>query len=273
MYTSVYLAAINARYLSQNWHNLGKTLIVQAMHAITSGFYWFLAKLLVPWQFALLAFSARSSSQGHDGFVPVRELHGRDRPDVLTHLLALSGPDRYLRFGYAAQDAQIEHYVATLDFGRDRVFGIYNRKLCLIAMAHLAYIHDPQAASCAEFGVSVLPAWRGRGFGTELFERAVLHARNDHISLMFIHALSENTAMLHIAQRAGAKVERLGSESEAYLTLPSPSLQSHWHEAVDAQLADTDYQFKSQARHFWALLAGIQETRQAIRDASGSSGS
>jgi len=153
------------------------------------------------------------------------------------------------------------------------VFGIYNRKLCLIAVAHLAYMQEPQAASCAEFGVSVLPTWRGRGFGAELFERAVLHARNDHISLMFIHALSQNTAMLHIVQRAGAAVERLGSESEAYLTLPSPTLQSHWHEAVDAQMADTDYQLKSQARHFWALLAGIQETRQAIRDASGSSGS
>ena len=243
------------------------------MHAITSGFYWFLAKLLALWQFALMAFSAKTTSQGPDSFVPVRELHVQDRQEVLTHLLALDGADRYLRFGYAAQDGQIEHYVANLDFGRDRVFGIYNRKLCLIAMAHLAYIHDPQVASCAEFGVSVLPAWRGRGFGTELFARAVLHARNDRISMMFIHALSENTAMLHIAQRAGANVERLGSESEAYLSLPSPTLQSHWHEAVDAQMGDTDYRIKTQARHVWALLAGIQETRQAIRDASGSSGS
>lgn len=242
------------------------------MHTVTYGFYWFLAKLLAPWQMAMTAFSAKSTSEGQEGFVPVRELHVQDRQDVLTHLLALDGTDRYLRFGYAAQDAQIAHYVAELDFGRDRVFGIYNRKLCLIAVAHLAYIHDPQAASCAEFGVSVLPAWRGRGFGTELFARAVLHARNAHIALMFIHALSENTAMLHIAQRAGATVERLGSESEAYLSLPSPTLQSHWHEAVDAQIADMDYQLKSHARHVWALLAAIQETRQAIRDASGSSG-
>ena len=135
MYTSVYLALINAHHLLQNPRNLGKTLIVQTMHAITSGFYWFLAKLLAPWQFALLMFSAKASAQGHEGFVPVRELHVQDRQDVLTHLLALDGPDRYLRFGYAAKDAQIEHYVATLDFGRDRVFGIYNRKLCLIAMA------------------------------------------------------------------------------------------------------------------------------------------
>ena len=236
------------------------------MHTITSGFYWFLAKLLAPWQFAMMGFSTKSHKEDHDNFVPVRELHVQDRQDVLTHLLALDGTDRYLRFGYAAHNAQIEHYVAHLDFRRDRVLGIYNRKLCLIAMAHLAYIHDPKADSCAEFGVSVLPAWRGRGIGTELFARAVLHARNDHISMMFIHALSENKAMLHIAQRAGAKVVRLGSESEAYLTLPSPTLQSHWHEAVDAQIAETDYCLKTQARQAWALLAGIQETRQAMRE-------
>ena len=237
------------------------------MHVITSGFYWFLAKLLAPWQLLLLAVGTKNPSVGGEGFIPVRELHVRDRKDVLAHLLALEGPDRYLRFGYAAQDAQIEHYVAHLDFGRDRVFGIYNRKLTLIAMAHLAYIHEPGSASCAEFGVSVLPAWRARGFGTELFARAVLHARNDGVPLMFIHALSENTAMLHIAQRAGATVDRLGSESEAYLKLPSPTLQSHWHEAVDAQFADTDYQLKTQARHFWALLAGIQESRKALLEA------
>ena len=236
------------------------------MHVITSGFYWLLATLLAPWQLALMTLGAKNVSEARDSFVPVRELHARDRQDVLAHLLALTEADRYLRFGYPAQDAQIEHYVATLDFVRDRVFGIYNRKLCLIAVAHLAYIHDPQAASCAEFGVSVLPAWRGRGFGTELFARAVLHARNAHIALMFIHALSENTAMLHIAQRAGATVERLGSESEAYLTLPSPTLQSHWHEAVEAQIAETDYRLKAQARQVWALLAGIQQARQAMRE-------
>ena len=84
---------------------------------------------------------------------------------------------------------------------------------------------------------------------------------------MFIHALSENTAMLHIAQRAGATVERLGSESEAYLSLPSPRLQSHWHEAVDVQMAATDYQLKSQARHFWALLASFQDMRKSMREA------
>jgi hypothetical protein len=42
---------------------------------------------------------------------------------VLAHLLALSPADRYLRFGYAASDTQIERYVASLNFARDDIAG------------------------------------------------------------------------------------------------------------------------------------------------------
>ena len=227
------------------------------MHALKNGIYGFLAKLLAPWQHLLLTLGHKTDGLGHDSFVPVRELHAHDRSDILGHLLALESADRYLRFGYCAQDAQIEGYVQHLDVARDRVYGIYNRKLQLIAMAHLAYGQEQESKRCAEFGGSVLAHWRGRGLGAQLFARAQLHARNDGIDLLFIHALSENTAMLHIAQRAGARVERLGSESDAYLALPTATVQSHLSEAVDAQIADTDYQLKAQAQHFWALLGRV----------------
>jgi hypothetical protein len=39
----------------------------------------------------------------------------------------------------------------------DEIFGIYNRKLTLIAMAHVAFSIDMQRHPAAEFGVSVLP--------------------------------------------------------------------------------------------------------------------
>jgi RimJ/RimL family protein N-acetyltransferase len=203
--------------------------------------------------------------------VPIRSLRPRHRAAVLAHLLALSDTDRYLRFGYAAQDALIERYVEGLDFDRDQVFGIFNRRLRLIAVAHLAYAQDPKADRCAEFGVSVLPECRGKGLGAKLFARAQLHAQNDRISLLFIHALSENSAMLKIARKAGAKVERFGTESDAYLQLPARTLQSQMNEAVDAQIADTDYCLKVQAQQFWGILAGIQEVRQQIRQSQGKS--
>jgi GNAT superfamily N-acetyltransferase len=205
--------------------------------------------------------------------VPIRSLGPRHRERIADHLKSLAAEDRYLRFGYAARDEHIDRYVANLDFERDDIFGIYNRKLELIAMAHLAYSEDPEVKSCAEFGVSVLGKARGRGFGQRLFERAVMHARNEGVDMLFVHALSENRAMLHIARKAGAAIEHMGSESDAYLRLPPATFDSRIAEIVEEQVARTDYRLKQQAQRFWAFLAGVQEVREGVRDGRHKSGS
>lgn len=194
--------------------------------------------------------------------IPIRSLGANHRARILKHLLALDTRDRYLRFGYAAQDKQIERYVEGLNFDRDDIFGIYNRKLELIAMAHLAYANDQRFDSCAEFGVSVLPAARGKGYGARLFERAAMHASNDGVRMLFIHALSENDAMLKIARNAGATVEKDGNESEAFLTLPRSTFDSQVTELIEEQVAQTDYLIKVQAKQFWRFLAELQQSRR-----------
>lgn len=199
--------------------------------------------------------------------VPIRSLGANHRGRIATHLLSLDERDRYLRFGYAAQDSQIQKYVESLNFERDEIFGIYNRKIELVAMAHLAYSQDHNYESCAEFGVSVQPSARGKGYGARLFDRAAMHASNDGVSLMFIHALSENTAMLKIARNAGATVERDGSESEAHLRLPRATLDSRVTEMLEEQIAQTDYQLKVQAKQFWDFLRTMQEVRAGAIDA------
>jgi GNAT superfamily N-acetyltransferase len=199
--------------------------------------------------------------------VPIRSLGPRHRERIAAHLKALDPQDRYLRFGYAATDEHIHRYVDGLNFERDDILGIYNRKLELIAMAHLAFAPDPAYPSCAEFGVSVQKKARGRGFGTQLFERAVMRARNESVKMLFVHALSENRAMIKIARKAGAALERMGAETDAYLRLPPATLDSHMREMVNEQVAMTDYGLKVQAKSFWDLLAGIQEVRRGVRAA------
>ena len=199
--------------------------------------------------------------------VPIRSLGPSYRERITAHLLKLEPADRYLRFGYAANDEQIRRYAEQLDFSRDEIFGIYNRRLELVAMAHLAFSVDPQWATCAEFGVSVASHQRGKGLGGRLFQHAVMHARNQGVSMLFVHALSENVAMLKIARHAGAKVERDGSESEAYLTLPEATLDSQLSGLMQEQMAELDYQLKNQAHQFRAWLATVQEIRQGVRDA------
>ena len=198
--------------------------------------------------------------------VPIRSIGPSHGERIAAHLLALSAPDRYLRFGYAASDEQIRRYVSGLNFERDEIFGIYNRRLELIAMAHLAFSTNPNLQSCAEFGVSVLKHGRGRGYGSRLFDRAVIHARNEGVHMMFVHALSENTAMLNIARKAGATIERDGSESEAYLLLPVADIDSRMTEMVEERIAQTDYRLKVQAKQFWSFLCMLQEVRRGVRE-------
>lgn len=200
-------------------------------------------------------------------WVPIRSLSSRHKPRIARHLRALPAQDRYLRFGYAATDEQIDRYVGGLKFKRDEIFGVFNRRLELVALAHLAYSVDPQWATCAEFGVSVSSHQRGKGFGAKLFGHAVMHARNHGVSLLFIHALSENVAMLKIARHGGAAVQRDGSESEAYLSLPQATLDSQISGLVQEQMAELDYQLKMQANQFRQWLATVQEIRQGVRDA------
>jgi GNAT superfamily N-acetyltransferase len=200
-------------------------------------------------------------------WVPIRALGRRHRRRIAQHLLSLTERDRYLRFGYAARDEQIQKYVDGLNFSRDEVLGIFNRKLQLIAVAHLAYEPTPQIkgrAAMAEFGVSVLNTARGRGFGGRLFERAALHARNRGIDTLFIHALSENGPMLAIARKAGAKVERDGSESEAWLRLPPDSVSSHVDEAIERHMAEVDFQLKRHLRNFGSFIDGVAEVKSKL---------
>lgn len=192
-------------------------------------------------------------------WVPIRSLAPRHRERIAQHLLALPEHDRYLRFGYPASDDQILKYVQQINFERDEVLGIFNRRLHLLAMAHLAYSPDNsgQPTSCAEFGVSVAARARGRGYGKRLFDLAALHARNRGVQTLLIHALSENTPMLRIARAAGAEVVREGSESQALLKLPADTVASQVEQMVETGAAEWDYRLKQQARRMERLKAAL----------------
>ena len=191
-------------------------------------------------------------------WVPIRSLSERHRPRILAHLLALDMNDRYLRFGYAAADDQIRRYVERIAFERDEIFGVFNRRLDLIALAHLAYEpsveSEPERPSAAEFGVSVAVRGRGRGYGARLFDHAVLRARNRRVDTIVIHALSENVAMLKIVRNAGALIEHTGGDSEATLKLPPENFGSVVAGMVEQQLGEFDYQLKQGARRMDTLL-------------------
>ena len=104
------------------------------------------------WRDALLRLTGSGTlTRTRPSWIPIRKLSPRHRPKILQHLVRLEPQDRYLRFGYPATDEQIGRYVDGLNFVRDEIYGVFNRRLELVAMAHLAFSIDPQWATCAEF--------------------------------------------------------------------------------------------------------------------------
>ena len=186
--------------------------------------------------------------------VPVRELHAGYRQEILNHLLQLNDEDRRLRFGTQTLNEVIEHYVEGLNFNKDVIFGVFDLDLKLIGMAHLAYLPELQGqARAAEFGVSVLPKGRAQGIGTALLQRSAVHARNTQIETLYVHCLANNKAMMHLAQKAGMRVEYAYGDADAYLTLPPASTATIVEEAANEQWADMDY----------ALKEGLKRSNQA----------
>jgi len=205
----------------------------------------------------------------HEVLVPICHLHPYNLPDIQKHLLSLNAQDRYLRFGYAANDAQITSYVQSLDFKRDNIYGIFNRDLQILAMAHLATYGDDKEDTkkqiSAEFGVSVHASARGRDYGHQLFKRALMHARNANASTILIHALSENAPMLKIARKAGATLVRDGSETQALLKVPKGNLRTRMAELFTDQYAQTNYSIKEDIKNFWYFLKQVQEIRRGVQ--------
>ncbi len=177
-------------------------------------------------------------------WVPIRILSVRHREQVRQHLLALDGGDRGRRFGHLASDERIGHYVDEMDFGADALFGVFDRRLQLVAMVHLAFA---QEGGSAEFGISVLPQMRGRGVGALLFEHAITLARNRSVNTLIIHLARDNASMLAIVRRAGAKLAFDGSDAIATLSLPVDTLGSQIQEMLGHQAAEFDYRLKLQA--------------------------
>jgi RimJ/RimL family protein N-acetyltransferase len=188
--------------------------------------------------------------------VPVVELTEADRPILLAHLLALDPSDRYLRFGNPLSDAVITHYVESINLVADVVFGVFHDDLTLDAAGHFAHLPTspiPAAQRSAEFGLSVAARARGRGLGTALFVRAATHARNRDISVLFMHCLTQNKAMMRIARRAGMQISSSYGEADAYLTLTPGDAASRVAEAMHEQIGLYDYAFKQQRLSFRRL--------------------
>ncbi len=178
-------------------------------------------------------------------------LRESDRAALVTHFLALDGEDRRLRFGASIRDEALSEYVARIDFEHDGLFAVQDDELRLIGVVHVAFSSDT-----AELGLSVLPGLRGHGLGSALFARAVIHLRNRGAREVFVHCLTENGAMMHLARKNGMRVIPAGSETDASLEVEPATPHSHYLEWMQDTQARTIQAVRRQLR-FSRVMMGI----------------
>ena len=185
--------------------------------------------------------------------IHVRELSRLDRTAIEQHFLALDVEDRRLRFGVSISNVAVLAYIARIDFEQDAAFGVFDDDLRLLAVAHLA-----RGERHAELGVSVLPGHRGRGIGGALLHRAHLHARNWGERALFMHCLTENGAMMHLARKQGMAIGMDGGEADAWLELPPANASTHFVEVFAQRVALFDYALKTQRSNARRLAAALR---------------
>jgi GNAT superfamily N-acetyltransferase len=180
--------------------------------------------------------------------LPIR-LRESDRGALETHFLRLGAEDRRLRFGGPIADEGLRAYVARIDFERDGVFAVHDDDLRLVAVVHVAF-----SEASAELGLSVLPDARGEGLGNALLTRAVMHLRNRGSPEVFVHCLTENAAMMHLARKNGMRIIPAGSESDARLAIDPPTPHSQFAEWLQDNQASVIQSVRRNARFSRTLL-------------------
>lgn len=189
--------------------------------------------------------------------LPIR-LREPDRAAIIEHFLALDAGDRRLRFGAALADEALCALEERIDFDRDEIFGIAGDDLRLEAVVHVAFYPGK-----AELGLSVLPGARGRGLGSALFSRAVMHLTNRGVREVFVHCLTENGAMMHLARKNGMRVVLDGTETDACLALPRPTAGSILAEWIWDQNARFAHEARRGARTALVALGAFMPRRSA----------
>lgn len=143
-----------------------------------------------------------------------RKLSILDKGKIIRHLQNLKGEERRLRFGGTVSDEYIADYVEQSFNGKSKWFGVDHVDGHMVAACHVAIFDDD-----AELGCSVDADFRNNGLAQLMFDRAITWLRSRGINHVFMHCLTENGAMKHIARKNDMAVVSCCGESEAEVKL------------------------------------------------------
>lgn len=155
-----------------------------------------------------------------------------DFKDYAQHLKGLPPHDRATRFGYAANDYNIDQLVLSMLYHPEHhhLF-VFRHDGRAIGFTHLA-----KCASGWELAVSVASDYQGQGIANQLMIYAIDWARTHGVESVFMHCIRENQRIQHLASKHGLNViERSGADITAQVTLPPPTTSDYTVDFVREQ--------------------------------------
>lgn len=175
----------------------------------------------------------------------VRKLTIADYTRIISNLTSLVGEDRRLRFGTMCTDEYIASYVKKSFEQNSKWFGVDHIDGHLVATCHVV-IYDGEA----ELGCCVNEEFRGEGLAQQMFDRAVTWLRTKGITNVFMHCLTENAAMRHIARKNDMTVVSCCGDSDAKVEVEPATPVTFMEDTYMDRLAMYDMYYKNSYRLF-----------------------
>jgi len=169
-----------------------------------------------------------------------RKLTAYDASLIVAHLTSFQGEDRRLRFGGMVSDTYITDYVENSFLYETQWFGVTHIDGHLVAACHAA-IQDGQA----ELGCSVIEDFRGQGLAQLMFDRAITWLRTKGITEVYMHCLTENGAMKHIARKNQMTLQSDYGETDALVDIQPATALTPFADAMYDRIAVYDSVYRN----------------------------
>jgi GNAT superfamily N-acetyltransferase len=147
----------------------------------------------------------------------------------LAHLVRLDPESRRHRFGRPIDNKTLTRFVAEIDWSRALVLA-HIEDGTVRGAAHLAWPDVEWLGGDGELAVAVEHAWRRRGIGRVLLERATSEGRARGLAGILFFTQADNEAMLALARHFDAPLSFFGRDVEGRvpLTIP-PAARPHYY--------------------------------------------
>ena len=188
-----------------------------------------------------------------------RKLSHLDKQKLIDHFLNdIVDEDRRLRFGFEAPDSSAKEYIEksiSFEYGYSSIWFVVDVGDKIVATCHVSINRDNNTA---EMGCTVSPDYRDQKIGQELFTRGITWARMAGAEHVFMHCLSENKVIQHIAKKGGMTVVTIDpSEKESTIQVKQNRFEAGWKDYVMDTIAVYDMAIRQQYFFMKKYLKGF----------------